>query len=59
MKEQASAYRDEPSQIVADVAVTVPADLRAALGNINSVKGTVRNHKRDALPKEPTSFKCL
>ena len=59
MKKHAAATRGKPSQILADAAVSVPVEVRAALGNMETVKHVIRNHKRGALPKDPASFQEL
>ena len=56
MKDHATATRGKPSQIVADNVVNVPVEVRAALGNIESVKRVIRRRKRGALPKDPPSL---
>ena len=53
MKNYATASRGKPSQIVAATAVNVPVEVRVALENLNTVKRTVRNHKKKgASPKQ-------
>ena len=59
MKKHAAATRGKPSQILADAAVSVPVEVRAALGNMETVKRVIRNHKRGALPKDPASLQEL
>lgn len=59
MKDHATATRGKPSQILADNAVNVPVSVRAALGKMESVKRTIRNHKRGALPKDPSTMQDL
>ena len=57
MKDHATATRGKPSQILADTAVAVPVEVRAAFGDTESVKCTIRRYKRGALPKEPASLR--
>ena len=59
MKKHAAATRGKPSQILADAAVSAPVEVRAALGNTETIKRVIRNHKRGALPKDPTSLHDL
>ena len=59
MKSQGTASRGKPSQIVADTAVNIPVEVREALGNLDTVKRTGRNHKKAALPKQPASLSTL
>ena len=59
MKEHATATRGKPSQIIADNVVQVPVEVRAALGNLESLKRVIRDKKRGDLPKEPSSLKDL
>ena len=56
MKDHSTAPRGKPSQIVADNVANVPVEVRAALGNIESVKCVIRRRKRGALPKDPPSL---
>ncbi|XP_076049608.1 uncharacterized protein LOC143030340 [Oratosquilla oratoria] len=59
MNEHASATRGKPSQIIADTVVNLPVAARAEIGNSESVKRTIRNHKRHALPKDPACLQDL
>ena len=59
MKQHAIATRGKPTQILADNAVTIAVDVCAALGRTASVKRTIRNHKKCALPKDPPSLRKL
>jgi hypothetical protein len=56
MKDAAKRSRACPTQIVADALVQHPVDVRAAVGNLESVKRDLRNQKRGNRPTAPASL---
>ena len=59
LKETAVVNRGRPGQIVADVLVEQPVNVRAAVGQLDSIKRTIRRHQKGALPKDPASLSQL
>ena len=57
MKGNASVNMGRPGQILADTLQTCTVEVRAALGNMNSVKRTIRRSKKGSVPKEPASLR--
>ena len=59
MKENVTVNRGRPGQILADTLQTCPVEVRAAVGNMDSVKRTIRRQKKGSMPKDPTSLREL
>ena len=57
MKEHATATREKPSQMLADSAIAVPVEVRAALGGAESIKRTIQREKQGHCQrKQPLSM---
>lgn len=59
MNQIAGLGRSCPHQILADALVDEPVVVRAVIGKMESVKRTLRRHKRGTLPLQPKSLQDL
>lgn len=59
IKEIAESSRACPHQILVDTVTPHAVDVRAVVGNPESVKRAIRRHKRGNRPKQPTSLQEL
>ena len=59
LKTKAATTRSTPGQLVSDSAVTTTADVRAALGDVDVLKRTLRRQRAKNNPKNPTSVSDL
>ena len=59
LKTKAATTRGTPGQLVSDSAVTTTADVRAALGDVDVLKRTLRRQRAKNNPKNPTSVSDL
>ena len=59
MKENIPNNRGQPGQILADTVQTCSLEARAALGNMDSIKRTIRRIKQGQRPNEPASLREL
>ena len=59
MKERAQNSLDKPSQIVAQCSSQIDVNSRTQLGNDDSIKRSIRNHRLDAFPAVPGSLRDL
>ena len=59
MKTAAKGGRTCPQQIVADALASQPVEVAAAVGRMDSLKRTLRYHKRGTKPTEPSTLEDL
>ena len=59
LKDKASISRGTPAQLLADHTASVPVEVRAAIGQRDSVKRSVRREKAKAFPANPRSHSDL
>ena len=59
MKEKAKVSREKPGQILATQLTNLPENIRAELGNPESLKRNIRNTQRGTRPKEPATLSEL
>ena len=59
MKDHVTVNRGRPGQILADTLQTCTVEVRAAVGNMDSVKRSIRRQKKGSMPKEPASLRDL
>ena len=59
LKHQAGTTRGTPSQLLADTTSTVSLDIRAALGEMDTVKRSLRHERAKHQPKNPASVQDL
>ena len=53
LQDKASISRGTPAQLLADHTASVPVEVRAAIGQRDSVKRSVRREKAKAFPAKP------
>jgi hypothetical protein len=59
MKDMATFSLSKPNQIFSQVVATLNNDTRAVLPNLDTIKRTLRNHRRLNFPPDPTSLDDL
>lgn len=59
MKDAVANGRAKPHQIIADTFTSKPVEVRAVLGHTDTLKRTLRRHKRGHRPKQPASLQEL
>lgn len=59
MKEAVQTSRARPAQVLSAATVTAPAEVRAEMGNRESLRRELRRWKRAAHPPEPASLAAI
>ena len=59
MKDMATSSLSKPNQVFSQVVATLNNDTRAVLPNLDTIKRTLRNHRRLNFPPDPTSLDDL